>query len=78
MSDVKWELVIDNHHHSVRRLAVPTGWIYQTQDGRKYSSAPGTIGRERDPGMPTWGPLVFVPAYGDKSTWGPLVFEEQS
>jgi hypothetical protein len=44
-----WELVIDHRDHSVRRLTVPTGWIYQTQSGR----APH--------GEVEWGGLVFVP-----------------
>ena len=61
----KWEIVVDDRQHSVRRLAVPSGWIYQTQDGRRYSSAPGTVGREYDRGEPTWGPLVFVPKDGE-------------
>jgi hypothetical protein len=60
--DAKWEIVIDDYSQSVRRLAVPTGWIYQTQDGRKYNSVAGTIGRQEDRGYPTWGPLVFVPS----------------
>lgn len=57
----EWEVVLEHYDHAVRRLVVPTGWIYQTQDGRRYHSAPGTIGRERDLGEPIWGPLVFVP-----------------
>lgn len=61
MSDTKWEIVVDDPRQSVRRLAVPTGWIYQTQDGRGYNSVAGTIGRQEDRGYPTWGPLVFVP-----------------
>jgi hypothetical protein len=56
-----WEIVVDDRNESVRRLAVPAGWIYQTQDGRKYATAYGTIGREHDLGIPTWGPIVFVP-----------------
>jgi hypothetical protein len=60
MSD-QWEIVVDDHSQSVRRLAVPGGWIYQTQDGRKYHSIAGTIGRAEDRGYPTWGPGVFVP-----------------
>ncbi len=60
MSDA-WEIVVDDASQGVRRLAVPTGWIYQTQDGRKYTSVAGTCGRERDNGYPTWGPMVFVP-----------------
>lgn len=58
---VKWETVVDDDSQSVRRLAVPTGWIYQTQDGRKYNSVAGTVGRESDLGYPIWGPMVFVP-----------------
>lgn len=63
MSDdnLQWEIVVDDRNHAVRRLAVPTGWIYQTQDGRKYNTVAGTIGRDTDRGYPTWGPLVFVP-----------------
>jgi hypothetical protein len=61
MSDAKWEIVIDDRSQSVRRLVVPTGWIYQTQNGRGYNSVAGTIGRDGDPGYPIWGPLVFVP-----------------
>lgn len=62
MSDeAKWEIVVDDFSQSVRRLVVPTGWIYQTQDNRKYSTLAGTVGREHDFGYPTWGPLVFVP-----------------
>lgn len=64
-ADVSWEIVVDHRNQSVRRLAVPTGWIYQTQDGRKYSTVVGTIGRESDRGYPTWGPLVFVPKKGE-------------
>lgn len=60
MSDA-WEIVVDNGTQSVRRLAVPTGWIYQTVDGWKYSTIAGTVGREHDNGYPSWGPLVFVP-----------------
>lgn len=56
-----WEIVHDDYYHSVRRLVVPTGWIYQTQDGRKYSTAPGTCGRDNGLGTVTWGPLIFVP-----------------
>jgi len=62
----KWELVVDDQRHSVRRLTVPTGWIYQTQLGREYSTVYGTVGRERDPGTPTWGPMVFVPKEGGR------------
>ncbi len=58
---VKWETVVDDRSHAIRRLAVPTGWIYQTQDGLKYSTVAGTVGRERDFGTPVWGPIVFVP-----------------
>lgn len=58
---VKWETVIDDHRQSVRRLAVPTGWIYQTQNGRAYDSVAGTCGRDSDSGYPTWGPMIFVP-----------------
>jgi hypothetical protein len=57
----KWELVVDDYAHSVRRLDVPGGWIYQVQDGRKYTSSPGTVGRQSDDGYPTWFPPVFVP-----------------
>ncbi len=60
MSDT-WELVIEDRKQSVRRLVVPGGWIYQTQIGREYSTVHGTVGRERDQGTPTWGPLIFVP-----------------
>ncbi len=56
-----WETVVDDGSKSVRRLAVPTGWIYQTVDGWKYSTVAGTVGRERDNGYPSWGPMVFVP-----------------
>ena len=62
----QWEIVDDSARHSVRRYPVPTGWIYQVQDGIKYSTAPGTIGRERDMGETTWGPLVFVPRESSK------------
>lgn len=62
MSDAKWELIIDDRDQSVRRLVVPTGWIYQTQNGRSYRTAPGTVGRDTDLGSPVWGPIVFVPA----------------
>lgn len=58
---VKWETVVVDLSQAVRRLRVPTGWIYQAQDGRKYNSVAGTVGRERDSGYPTWGSLVFVP-----------------
>lgn len=58
---VKWEIIVDDFRESVRRLAVPTGWIYQTQDGRKYDTVHGTIGRDNDRGYPTWGSMVFVP-----------------
>lgn len=58
---VKWETVVDDRNQSVRRLRVPTGWIYQIQNGRGYNSIAGTIGRQEDRGYPTWGPLVFVP-----------------
>lgn len=47
-----WELIVDDCNESVRRLAVPSGWIYQTQDGRSYSTVAGTIGRENDQGKP--------------------------
>lgn len=57
----RWEIVVDDLSQSVRRLTVSTGWIYQTQDGRKYNSVEGTLGRQDDPGYPTWGPIVFVP-----------------
>lgn len=40
----KWEIVIDDPSHSVRRLTVPTGWIYQTQNGRGFNSIHGTVG----------------------------------
>ena len=75
----EWEIVIDNYHHSVRRIAVPTGWIYQTQDGRRYSSAPGTVGRERDQGVPTWGPLVFVPKapHVDRTGVDPILLRDR-
>jgi len=56
-----WETVVTDAHASVRRLAVPGGWIYQTQIERTYDSAYGTVGREYDRGRPVWGPLVFVP-----------------
>lgn len=56
-----WEIVVDDGSKSVRRLMVPTGWIYQTVDGWKYSTVAGTVGRERDNGYPSWGPMVFVP-----------------
>lgn len=62
MDSTTWEIIVDDRNQSVRRLAVPTGWIYQTQDGREYSTVYGTCGREHDRGTPTWGPLVFVPA----------------
>lgn len=61
----KWEMVVETRREQVRRLAVPNRWIYQTQSGLRYSTAPGTIGRERDMGEPEWGPLVFVPR-GDR------------
>lgn len=57
----KWELVVDDREHSVCRVPVPTGWIYQIQNGRGYHCAPGTIGRGNDSDVPIWGPLVFVP-----------------
>lgn len=56
-----WEIVVSTRREQVRRLVVPGGWIYQTQSGLRYSTAPGTIGRERDWGEPEWGPLLFVP-----------------
>lgn len=59
--NIQWEIIVDDRSQSVRRLAVPTGWIYQTQNGREYNTVYGTCGRETDPGHPTWGPLVFVP-----------------
>lgn len=59
--DAKWERIVEDLDHGVRRLVVPTGWIYQTQTGRTYSTVSGTIGRERARGEPKWGPLVFVP-----------------
>lgn len=58
---VKWEMVVDDRNQSVRCLRVPTGWIYQIQDGRRYSTVAGTIGRDTDRGTPIWGPIVFVP-----------------
>jgi hypothetical protein len=58
---MKWEIIVDDREESVRRLAVPGGWIYQTQNGREYNSVYGTVGRAEDRGSPTWGPLVFVP-----------------
>lgn len=60
-SQAIWELIIDDRDHSVRRLAVPTGWLYQAQAGREYHTAYGTVGREHDVGTPTWGAMVFVP-----------------
>ncbi len=59
--NAQWEIVLDDHKESVRRLAVPTGWVYQTQTGRGYRTVEGTVGRERDTGTPIWGPIVFVP-----------------
>lgn len=56
-----WEIVVDDRSQAVRRLAVPSGWIYQTQTGREYSTGYGTAGRDTDRGTPAWGPLVFVP-----------------
>lgn len=56
-----WETIVDDHRNSVRRMKVQTGWLYQVQDGRKYSSISGTIGRENDQGVPTWSIPVFVP-----------------
>lgn len=58
-----WELVNDDHSHAVRRFSVPTGWLYQAQEGRKYSTVAGTLGRERDQGEPVWGSPVFVPGH---------------
>lgn len=59
-NQVSWEIVVDDRDYSVRRLLVPNGWIYQVQNGRRYTTVPGTIGSETDIGYPIWGQIVFV------------------
>lgn len=56
----EWEIVREARD-KIRRTRVPGGWLYQVQMSLRYNSAPGTIGRQDDPGQPTWWQPVFVP-----------------
>lgn len=58
MSGSAWLVVHDEPHASVRRMAVPGGWLYQVERANLHS--PGRVG---EPSTSTygWSSPVFVP-----------------
>lgn len=61
LDHTEWKIVREKEDQ-IRRIRVPGGWLYQIQNGRTYSTAPGTCSRDNDRGTPTWFPPYFVPA----------------